>query len=155
MGPDEGFGDIWDIPASVVHEGVWKYQLETWLCPRIILTYHMWGFMEAMWVQMMNLEMVGTFLPVLFMIGVLQCCHDTWLCIRIILTYYMWGLMVAMWVQMMNLEMFGTFLPVLFMIGVWKCCHETWLCPKDHFDISCVWFGGGQSRLQNCSQIIF
>ena len=26
---------------------------------------------------------------------------------------------------------------------------------KDHFDISCVWFGGGQSRLQNCSQIIF
>ena len=73
-----------------------------------------------MWVQMRALEMVGTFMPVLFMIGVWECHPDTWLCTRIILTYHMCSLMEAMWVQMMNLEMFGTFLPVLFMIGSGK-----------------------------------
>ena len=40
---------------------------------------------------MMNLEMFGTFLPVLFMIGVWKYHLGTWLCTRIILTYHMWG----------------------------------------------------------------
>ena len=33
----------------------------------------------GMWVQMRALEMFGTFMPVLFMIGVWKCHLDTWL----------------------------------------------------------------------------
>ena len=29
MGPDDEFGDVWDIPASVVHDRVWKYHFDT------------------------------------------------------------------------------------------------------------------------------
>ena len=86
--------------------------------------------MEAMWVRMGAFEMFGTFMPVLFMIGVLKCHVDTRLCTRTILTYNMRGLVEAMWVQMRALEMFGTFMPVLFMIGVWKCHLDTWFCTR-------------------------
>ena len=55
--------------------------------------------MEAVWVQMRALEMFGTFMPVLFMIGVWKCHLDTWLYTRIILTFYMWGFVEAMLVQ--------------------------------------------------------
>ena len=48
-----------------------------------------------MWVQMGAIEIFGTFMPVLFMIGVWKCCHDTWLCPRIILTYHVCGLVEA------------------------------------------------------------
>ena len=37
MGPDEGFGDAWNIHANVVPIGVWKCHLDTWLCTWIIL----------------------------------------------------------------------------------------------------------------------
>ena len=119
--------------------GVWKCHLNTWLCTSIILTYHIWGLMELlwvplralesswlgsgnviwilgfaqgsfwhiicevwwrfMWVQMRALEMVGKFMPVLFLIGVWKCHLDTWLCTRIILTFHMWGLVEVIWVQ--------------------------------------------------------
>ena len=36
--------------------------------------------MEAIWVQMRALEMFGTFMPVLFLIGVWKWNLDTWLC---------------------------------------------------------------------------
>ena len=78
VGPNEGFGDVWDIHAIVVHdEGL---EMSSWhcrLCTRIILTFYMWGLVEAMWVQMKALEMFGTFMPVLFMIGVWKCHLDT------------------------------------------------------------------------------
>ena len=41
-----------------------------------------------MWVQMRALEMFGTFMPLLFMIGVWKCHLDTWLCPRI--TSHVW-----------------------------------------------------------------
>ena len=69
--------------------GVWKCQLDTWFCTRIILTHHMCGLVEAMWFQRRALEMFGTFMLVLFMVGVWKCHFDTWLCTRIILTYHM------------------------------------------------------------------
>ena len=71
-------------------QGVWRRHLDTWPCPRIILTYHMCGLVEAMWVQMRALEMFGTlFVPVLFIMGVWKCHLDTWLGTRIILTHHM------------------------------------------------------------------
>ena len=83
-----------------------------------------------MWVQMGAMEMFGTFMPVLFMIGVWKCHLNTWFWTRIILTYQMLGLVESMWVQMAAMEMSMTFLPVLFMIGIWKCHLDTWFCTR-------------------------
>ena len=76
-------------------EGAWKCHLDTWLCPRIILTHHMCGLVEVMWVQMMAMKLFGSVISLLFMIGVWKCHLDTWFCTRIILTYHMWGLVVG------------------------------------------------------------
>ena len=70
-----------------------------------------------MWVQMEAMEMFGTFMPVLFMIGIWKCHLDTWLCPRIILMYHLCVLVEAMWVQMRALQMFGSLKTVLFMVG--------------------------------------
>ena len=83
-----------------------------------------------MWVQMRALEMFGTFMPVLFMIGVWKCHLDTWFCTKIILTHHMCGLVEVMWVQMMAMKMFGSVMSLLFMIGVWKCHLDTWFCTR-------------------------
>ena len=48
------------------------------------MTNHWCALVEAMWVQMRALEMFGTFMPVLFKIGVWKCHLDTWLFSRII-----------------------------------------------------------------------
>ena len=39
VGPYQGFGEFMI--------GVWKCHLDTWLCPRILLTYHICGLVEA------------------------------------------------------------------------------------------------------------
>ena len=75
--------------------GVWKCCHDTWLCTRIILTYHMWGLVEVMWVQMRALEMVGTFIPVLFMIGVWKCHLDTCLHISELLKAVEWFIFIV------------------------------------------------------------
>ena len=59
------------------------------------LTYDICGLVEAMWVQKMVIKMLGTFMPMLFMIRVWKCHLDTWLCPRIILTYDICGLVKA------------------------------------------------------------
>jgi hypothetical protein len=101
--------------------------------------------------------MFGTFMPVLFMIGVWKCHLDTWFCTSIILKHHMCGLVEGMWVQLMAMKMFGLVMSLFFMIRVWKCHLDTWFCTniilthhvmwvqlyKYHFDTSHVWFGGG------------
>ena len=96
VGPDDGCEDVWDIFMPMLFMiGIWKCHLDTWLCPRIILMYHLCVLVEAMWVQMRALEMFGSLMTVLFMVGVWKCHLDTWLCPRILLTYHICGLVEA------------------------------------------------------------
>ena len=57
----EMFGTF--IPVLFM-KGVWKCHLDTWPCPRFILTHHMCGLVEVMWVQMMAMKMFGSVIVV-------------------------------------------------------------------------------------------